>query len=134
EHQVRSWKVAPVPRGNREAQTTTGLSAGARRRMTDWHYATLIEAADDRGPALSFRLRRCWPEYRRAGSSASQWSTECTARSESNKIRQGQKNVRRPCRRFDTLWEIGHRILHYTPDLAFELKLGLRQLLLLERH
>src|SRR5262245_35148102 len=60
-------------------------------------------------------------------------STECTARSESDIIRKDQKNVWSARRCFDSLWEIRHRILYRPPDLAFELRLGLRQHLLPER-
>src|SRR5262249_11397379 len=61
-------------------------------------------------------------------------SSECTARSESDIIREDQKNVRSARRCFDTLWEIGYPILYRAPDLAFELRLGPRQHLLTERH
>src|SRR5215475_5757116 len=39
-------------------------------------------------------------------------SAECTGCSESNIIRQDQKNIRSARWCFDSLWEIGHRILH----------------------
>src|SRR5262252_5988755 len=59
---------------------------------------------------------------------------ECTACSKSNIIRQDQKDIRSARRCFDPLWEIGYRILYCPPDLAFELRLWLRQHLLPERH
>src|SRR5262245_37369125 len=54
-------------------------------------------------------------------------SAECAARSKSNVVRQDQKNIWSPFRRFHALRKIRRGVLYRAPDLALELRLRLWQ-------